>query len=103
MNDFQRNIFRTTNEVIQSNLEEGSISSTNQTAPDNACALLLDSVCYIDTVTNGAITSGDIVYNDIGGSNPIIGGNQYYKISLINVYTVLISDGGVMNVVSICA
>ena len=81
-------------------LEQGLISSINQTAPDNGCSLVLDSICYIDTVTDGVIASGDIVYDEF--NNPIIGGNQYYKISLMSTYVVLISDGGVMNVDTIC-
>ena len=104
MNSFQRNIYRTEESVsIPPTLESGSISSINQAAPDNGCILTLDSVCYIDTVTNGVITTGDIVYNDVSGTNPIIGGNRYYRISLVSTYVVLISDGGVMNVFNICA
>lgn len=83
-------------------LEQGSISSTNQAAPDNGCALVLDSICYIDTFTNGVIANGDYVYNDMSGTNPIIGNNQYYRISLINTYTVLIDAGGGITEVSIC-
>lgn len=85
----------------ESNLEQGNISSLSESSPVNGCSLVLDSVCYIDTVTNGAITSGDIVYDEF--NNPIIGGNQYYKIALMSTYIVLISDGGVMNVDTICA
>lgn len=105
MNNFKRNIYRTVSEEITPppTLEQGSISSTNQAAPDNGCALVLDSICYINTFTNGSITSGDIVYHDVNGTNPIIGNNQYYKISLVDVYVVLIDAGGMMNVVSICA
>lgn len=104
MNNFKRNIFRTEENVsIPPTLETGSISSINQTAPDNGCTLILDTVCYIDTITNGVITSGDIVYQDIAGTNPILGGDTYYRISLMSTYVVLISDGGVMNVFNICA
>lgn len=104
MNSFQRNIYRTEENIsIPSTLETGSISSINQTAPDNGCVLILDTVCYIDTVTNGVITTGDIVYTDVDGLFPVIGGNQYYRISLMSTYVVLISDGGVMNVFNICA
>lgn len=83
-------------------LESGSISSTSQPNGDNGCAMVIDSICYIDTSTNGRITSGDTVYHDESGTNPIIGGNQYYKISLIDNYVILVSDLGVINVYSIC-
>lgn len=104
MHPFKKMIFSTVN-IIASTvvLEEGSISSTSQTVPDNGCAMVLDSICYINTATDGAITSGDIVYNDINGTNPIIGANRYYKIQLINRYVVLISDAGVINIDSVCA
>ena len=84
-------------------LETGTISSTSQPVPDNGCVMFLDSICYIDTANEGMITSGDTVYHDESGTNPIIGGNQYYKISLINKYVILVSDLGVINVDSICA
>ena len=104
MNNFQRNIYRTEENVsIPPTLETGSISSINQTAPDNGCTLILDTVCYIDTITNGVIATGDIVYTDVDGLLPVIGGNQYYRISLMSTYVVLISDVGVMNVFNICA
>lgn len=103
MNNFQRHIYRTINEEATMGLEMGSISSTSQALSAGACDLILDSVCYISTSINGVITSGDIVYQDIAGTNPILGGDTYYRISLMSTYVVLISDGGVMNVFNICA
>lgn len=105
MNSFQRNIFRTVTSVTAPApiLEAGSISSSSQAAPELGCNLLVNSTCYIDTATNGAITSGDRVYHDAAGTNPIAGGNQYYKMTLINNYVVLIDGVGVISVHSICA
>jgi len=104
MNSFQRNIYRTEESVsIPPTLESGSISSTSQVDFPGGCDLILDTPCWIDTLTNGVVTSGDTVYSDAGGINPILGGNQYYKISLVSSYIVLIDNLGVISVSSICA
>ena len=85
-------------------LESGTISSESQGLPDSGCEnLILNTNCWIYTSTNGMITSGDIVYSDVEGTTPIIGGNLYYKISLVNTYIVLIENNGVISVHTICA
>jgi len=83
-------------------LESGAYSSVSQALPDTGCALTIDTYCWIDTATNGMINSGDIAYTDVEGTNPIVGGNQYFKISLVSSYVVLIDDFGVVSVHTIC-
>jgi hypothetical protein len=83
-------------------LEQATISSVSQATATNGCVLVVDSICYVNTSTNGQIATGDIVYNDAAGTNPIIGNNQYYKITLVNGYVVLINDLGEMFVDTIC-
>lgn len=104
MNNFQRNIYRAVNENPEASptLESGSISSISQVLPDGSCDLILNSICYINTAVNGVITSGDTVYQDISGTNPILGENRYYKILLVNSYIALINDLGVISVHQVC-
>jgi len=105
MNKFKINIFKTfINDVpVSPILESGAYSSVSEPLPDNSCALIIDTNCWIDTITNGIITSGDIAYTDVDGTIPIIGGNQYYKMSLVNSYVVLIQNDGTISVHTICA
>lgn len=102
MNSFQRNIFRTIVEENPIGLEMGSISSTSQILPTDACNLIIDSVCYISTSINGVITSGDIVYQDVSGTNPILGGDTYYKIYLVDSYIAQVDNLGVITINSTC-
>lgn len=85
-------------------LEQGGISSSSFSADaENSCSVLvIDNVCWFDTSVNGKITSGDIVYSDSLGTNPFMGGNQYYKVLLGKSYIVLINDIGVLSISTIC-
>jgi len=105
MNKFKINIFKTTSESLEPTiiLESGAISTDSLALPDTGCALTIISNCWIDTFTDGIISSGDKVYHDVDGTNPIVGGNLYYKISLVNSYVVLIENDGTMSVHTICA
>lgn len=105
MNNFQKNIYKTFSDdlIVSPILESGAYSSVSEPLPDNGCALTIDTNCWIDTLTNGIITSGDIAYTDVDGTIPIIGGNQYYKMSLVNSYVVLIQNDGTVSVHTICA
>jgi hypothetical protein len=84
-------------------LESGAYSSISQPLPDTGCALTINTNCWIDTATNGMISTGDTAYTDVGGTTPIVGGSQYFKMSLVSSYVVLIDDFGVVSVHTICA
>lgn len=103
MNNFKKNIYRTIEEEIVSNLEQGNRSSINQAAPNNGCNLTVDTICYLETSVNGVVTNGDYIYNDINGLSPIIGNNQFYKVELLSAfYVVQVNDGGQMTDVTVC-
>lgn len=105
MNNFQRNIYKTFLEdtITPPVLESGAYSSMSQPLPDTGCALTINTNCWIDTATNGMISTGDTAYTDVGGTTPIVGGSQYFKMSLVSSYVVLIDDFGVVSVHTICA
>jgi hypothetical protein len=87
-------------------LEAGGLSSALTANPDAGCSLIVDSICYFNTATEGVISTGDIIYNDINGETPINGSGQYYKVSINTLgfgeYVVLINSVGVMTVYSEC-
>lgn len=92
----------TTTTIAPSLLESGAYSSSSEVLPENACLLTLDTNCWIDTSSTGVITTGDIVYSDVEGLFPIVGGNQFYKMSLVSSYSVSIDNFGVIAVNTIC-
>jgi hypothetical protein len=103
MNSFQKNIYSNSFETFSGAvLESGSISSISRATSGIVCSELLDTICYFDTSINGAINSGDIAYTNELGTIPVVGGNQYYKVSLINIHSVLISDTGVITLDTLC-
>lgn len=92
----------TTTTEIPPTLESGAYSSSFLASPTLGCDLVIDTNCWIDTASPGTITLGDIAYTDIGGTTPIVGGNQYYKMSLVDSYVVFIDNLGVLSVDTIC-
>ena len=59
----------------------GSRSSLSDSS--DACPFTLDTDCWIRTYGPGIVPqSGDIVYNDSGGTTTFNGGNLYYKIEI---------------------
>lgn len=103
MNNFQRNIYRTvTGEESIPTLEMATYSSSFEVSPTTVCSLIADTDCWVNTSISGAITTGDTVYTDIAGTTPLLGGNNFYKITLINIYIVQIDDSGIVSVDSIC-
>ena len=71
--------------------------------PDNPCALSIDSICYIEAQSETMLTNGDIAYNDNQSTNPIMGGNRYYKVSFAgDQYGVQIDNSGIIGVNTLC-
>ena len=85
-------------------LEQGGVSSASSSIAESACdTLTVDSICWFDTYINGIISTGDFVYNDVDGTNPIAGGNQYYKVLLSgSSYIALISNTGSITINNNC-
>jgi hypothetical protein len=104
MNRFKINIHKIvySQDIPPDILEQGVVSSSSQPTSEDVCDLITDPNCYIRTSMEGAVTSGDIVYSDESGLNPIVGESRFYKIILINIYVVSINDFGVITVDSIC-
>lgn len=104
MHPFKKMIFSTVNIIASTAvLEQGGISSASSADSANLCnVLLVDSICWFDTAVNGTISSGDIVYNDASGTNPVMGANQYYKVLLGSSRIVLINNAGVMTISTTC-
>ena len=50
----------------------------------DACALNLNTNIFVLQSVAGAITVGDILYNDAAGTNPVDGDTLYHKIGLTN-------------------
>ena len=83
----------------------GSRSSLSDSS--DACPFTLDTDCWIRTYGPGIVPqSGDIVYNDFGGTTTFNGGNLYYKIEIslggVPVSVRINSFGVVGGVSSIC-
>jgi hypothetical protein len=93
----------TTTTIAPSSLESGAYSSISEALPMNVCLLTIDTNCWINTSSPGVITTGDIVYSDVDGLFPIVGGNQFYKMSLVSDYTVSIDNVGTITVNTICS
>jgi hypothetical protein len=94
----------TSNSSYQRTIYQGGISSASETVPDNVCStIIVDSICWFNISTVGSISSGDIAYDDAAGTNPILGNNRYYKVSLSGIsYAVLINNSGVITVSTTC-
>jgi hypothetical protein len=108
MHPFKKMIFmlRTVNNVFTpSAFQIGGISSTSSAVPEDTCgSLTVDSICWFNTLTtDGVISTGDFVFNDVDGTSPIIGGSQYYKVSLAGIsYITLITNTGEITVNNTC-
>lgn len=94
----------TTTTTTLTGLEQASISSTTNVS--DACSEILDSICWIDTSVANTISVGDKIYNNIGGTNPLVGNGNYYHIKIttesITVSARVDATGTVLSPISIC-
>lgn len=107
MHPFKKMIFMLTNAgsvYTPIVLEQGGISSTSSSIAESTCdTLTVDSICWFNTYIDGVISTGDFVYNDVDGTNPIMGGDQYYKVLLSGLsYIALISNTGSITINNNC-
>lgn len=88
-------------------VELASKSSLSTATPDvEGCGFTLNTSCYIETQNSGVLTSGDVVYTDVGATTLFDGGDLYWRVKLptqTNARLCLISSVGVISIYSICS
>tara|TARA_B100001778_G_scaffold322000_1_gene313902 strand:- start:51 stop:494 length:444 start_codon:yes stop_codon:yes gene_type:complete len=50
----------------------------------DACALTIDTPCFVQQANVAVLAVGDALFNDAAGTNPVDGDQLYHKVSLAN-------------------
>ena len=80
----------------------GQISEAGDAA--DACALTLDTTCYLKLANGPTIAIGDQIFNDAAGTNPYDGDGQYHRVESTDGqdWNVQIDIAGIVTAVNLC-
>jgi hypothetical protein len=73
--------------------------------PSDACGLTLTEDVWISLSNPLAITDGDQIFTDVGGTTPFIGNSSYWKIQIqfdTVVYSLVVNGGGFVSSINVC-